>query len=119
VDLRPLVERSALLRTARDAVAAHNPWVVGGTVRDLLTKRSLEDLDLVVEGEAKPAARELAGAVGGHVFSLSERFGAWRVIAADRSWQADVTPMRDGTIEADLALRDFTVNAMAFPVASA
>jgi putative nucleotidyltransferase with HDIG domain len=116
VELRPLLERSPLLRTARDALERHEPWVVGGTVRDLLMERPVEDLDLVVGGEAKVAARDLAGAVGGHVFSLSERFGAWRVIAADRSWQADLTPMRDGSIEADLALRDFTVNAMAVPL---
>jgi putative nucleotidyltransferase with HDIG domain len=116
MELRPLLEHSPLLRTARDALERHDPWVVGGTVRDLLTERPLEDLDLVVSGEARTAARTLAGAVGGHVFSLSERFGAWRVIAPDRSWQADLTPMRDGTIEADLALRDFTINAMAAPL---
>ena len=114
--MRPLLEASPLVRTARDALEGHDPWVVGGTLRDLMMERPLEDLDLVVSGEASAAARELARAVGGHVFSLSERFGAWRVIAADRSWQADVTPMRDGAIEADLALRDFTVNAMAVPL---
>jgi putative nucleotidyltransferase with HDIG domain len=38
------------------------------------------------------------------------------VHAADRSWQADLTPLRDGTLEADLALRDFTVNAIAEPL---
>jgi putative nucleotidyltransferase with HDIG domain len=116
MELRPLLEHSPLLRTARDALERHDPWVVGGTVRDLLTERPLEDLDLIVSGEAKTAARTLANAVGGHVFSLSERFGAWRVIAPDRSWQADLTPMRDGAIDADLALRDFTINAMAVPL---
>ena len=50
------------------------------------------------------------------MFPLSERFGAWRVIARDRTWQSDITPAR-GTIEEDLALRDFTVNAMAVPAA--
>jgi poly(A) polymerase len=116
VELRPLLEHSPLLRTARDALERHDPWVVGGTVRDLLMERPLEDLDLVVSGEVRTAARTLAGAVGGHVFSLSERFGAWRVIAPDRTWQADLTPMREGAMEADLALRDFTVNAMAVPL---
>ena len=60
---------------------------------------------------------DLARAVDGHAFELSEEFGAWRVVAADRSWQADLTPLRGGTIEADLALRDFTVNAIAIPLA--
>jgi poly(A) polymerase len=110
--------RSEVLKIARDAVGGREPWVVGGTVRDLLMEKPIVDLDLVVAEDAKAAARELAGAVDGHVFSLSDRFGAWRVIARDRSWQADITPMRGGSIEADLGLRDFTVNAMAVPLLS-
>jgi putative nucleotidyltransferase with HDIG domain len=51
------------------------------------------------------------------MFELSEAFGAWRVLAADRSWQADLSPLRGGSLPADLALRDFTINAMAEPVA--
>ena len=55
-------------------------------------------------------------AADAHLFPLSERFGAWRTIARDRSWQFDLTPLRGDGIEADLALRDFTVNAMARPL---
>ena len=117
-DLRILVDRSEVLKLARDAIGGRAPWVVGGTVRDLLMEKPVLDLDLVVAEDARAAARELADAVDGHVFSLSDRFGAWRVISRDRSWQADITPMRDGSIEADLALRDFTVNAMAVPLLS-
>jgi poly(A) polymerase len=113
--LAPLLERFDLLRLARAALGRYQPWLVGGTVRDLIMERSLDDLDLVV-ADAEAAAGELARAAGGHVFPLSDRFGAWRVIAPDRSWQADLTPVRGGTIEADLALRDFTVNAMAAPL---
>ena len=50
-------------------------------------------------------------------FELSEDFSGWRVVARDRSWQVDVQPMRGGSLEADLALRDFTVSAIAEPVA--
>jgi tRNA nucleotidyltransferase/poly(A) polymerase len=50
------------------------------------------------------------------VFELSDEFGAWRVMSADRSWQADLNPLRGGSLEADLALRDFTVNAIAEPL---
>jgi putative nucleotidyltransferase with HDIG domain len=51
------------------------------------------------------------------VFRLSDAFGAWRVLARDRSWRIDVNPVRGGSLEADLALRDVTVNAMAQPLA--
>jgi len=114
--LAPLMARSQPLRAAREALQGHDPWLVGGTVRDLLMERPLVDVDLVVPGDAERAAAELARAAGAHVFALSERFGAWRVIDRDSAWQADVTPLRGGTIEVDLGLRDFTVNAMAVPL---
>ena len=71
---------------------------------------------MVVPGDAEAAATDLARRVRGHAFSLSDRFGAWRVIDRDRRWQSDITPIRGGSIEADLALRDFTINAMAVPL---
>ena len=110
------IERSEVIGLARDVLREQRPWVVGGTVRDLLMERPVTDLDLVVAEDAQDAARRLAQAAAGHVFPLSERFGAWRVLAPDRSWQSDLTPVRDGAIEADLALRDFTINAMAVPL---
>src|SRR6185312_15716970 len=40
----------------------------------------------------------------------------WRVVARDRRWQVDVLPVSGGSIEIDLAGRDFTINAMAEPL---
>jgi poly(A) polymerase len=108
---------SAQLAAAREALAPRAPWLVGGTVRDALLGRPLVDHDLVVADDPRGAAMDLAQASGGHAFQLSEEFGAWRVVAPDRAWQADVTSMQGGAIEADLGLRDFTVNAIAIPLA--
>jgi poly(A) polymerase len=104
------------LRAAREALAGRRAWLVGGALRDRLLGRATTDVDLVVEGDARGAARALARAVGGPAFELSDEFGAWRVLAPDRSWQADLATMRGGSLEADLALRDFTVNAIAEPL---
>ncbi len=109
--------RSAAVRTVLDGVGDAEAWLVGGTVRDALRDDpSLDEPDLVVTGDAERVARALAERANAFVFPLSERFGAWRVIARDRTWQSDVTPAR-GTIEEDLSLRDFTINAMAVPAA--
>ena len=109
---------SEALTVARTALAGEEVHLVGGAVRDRLLGRPLTDLDLVVAApDAAPAARALGRAAGGPVFALSDTWGAWRVLAADRSWQADLTPRRGGCVEADLALRDFTLNAMAEPLA--
>jgi tRNA nucleotidyltransferase/poly(A) polymerase len=102
--------------TTREALAGRQAWLVGGAVRDRLLERPTADLDLVVDGDVGSAARSLARAVRGPAFELSDEFGAWRVMAGDRSWQADLNPLRGGSLEADLALRDFTINAMAQPL---
>lgn len=101
----------------REALEGHAAWLVGGAVRDELLRRPLRDLDLVVDGDARAAARTLARAIRGPAFELSEEFGAWRVLSTDRGWQADISPLRGGTLLADLALRDFTINAIARPLA--
>ena len=76
------------------------------------------DLDVVVDGDPGEAARAIAREAGrAACFALSEEFGAWRVSARDSSWQIDVESLRGGSLDADLALRDFTVNAIAEPIA--
>ena len=103
---------------AREVLAGNDCWIVGGAVRDeLLGKPPSADLDLVTRAEVATAARALARAGRASAFSLSDEFGAWRVVARDQSWQADLNPLRGATIEEDLGLRDFTVNAMAAPLA--
>ena len=106
------------LRAARAALADRPAWLVGGAIRDRLLGRETSDLDLVVDGDPRDAARAIARAAGrAACFALSEEFGAWRVSARDSSWQVDVEPLRGGSLQADLALRDFTVNAIAEPLA--
>ena len=99
-----------------DALAALAPGpgchLVGGAVRDLLTGRPIVDVDVVVPADPEAAARAVAARLRGTPFPLSERHGAWRVVADGRS--VDVTASR-GAIDQDLAERDFTINAIALP----
>lgn len=110
-----------VLALARAVLDGEQAWLVGGAVRDRILARPTADLDIVVDGEPEDAARALARAcrrvgIGAACFALSERFGAWRVVARDGSWHIDVERMRGGLLRADLALRDFTVNAIAQPI---
>jgi len=103
---------------ARDALAGTRAWLVGGAVRDRLLGRQTADVDVVVDGDPAQAARAVARAARrAACFALSENFGSWRVVAREGAWQVDVEPLRGETIEDDLALRDFTVNAIAQPLA--
>jgi poly(A) polymerase len=104
------------LALAREALAGRRAWLVGGAPRDRLLGRETLDLDIVVDGEVEPAARALGRAARAAAFPLSDAFGVWRVVDRDRAWQVDLLPLGGGSIEADLAARDFTVNAMAEPI---
>ena len=98
---------------ARELLAGQEAWVVGGAVRDELLGRELVDLD-VATADPRAAARAYAKRSGGAPFPLSERHGAWRV-ALEEGRTVDFTPL-EGSIEDDLATRDFTINAIAVPL---
>ena len=95
----------------REIFAGEEAWIVGGAVRDELLLRPVLDLDVAC---AKPrtAAQRFADRYGGAVFPLSERHGAWRVVADGSVETVDFTPLGAG-VDADLASRDFTFNAIA------
>jgi poly(A) polymerase len=107
-----------VIEAVREALGDERAWVVGGAVRDrLLGRRGADDdLDLVLEGDARRAARRISRALGGAAFGLSDEFGGWRVVGPRQRFQVDLTPLVGGSLEADLAARDLTVNAMAEPL---
>jgi tRNA nucleotidyltransferase/poly(A) polymerase len=104
------------LRAAREALAGEEAWLVGGAVRDRLLGRDTDDVDLALPGDPKRHARRIAELAGGAAFRLSGAFGAWRVVGPGHAWHVDLVALREGGIGADLAHRDFTINAMAEPL---
>jgi poly(A) polymerase len=112
------VESAPVVAAVRDALGGGaGVWVVGGAVRDAALGREIADLDLAVAGDPGAAAKAVGAALGEHAFELSAEFGTWRVVSRSRGWQIDLTAMRAETIEGDLAGRDFTVGAVAVPLA--
>ena len=98
----------------REIFGDEEAWVVGGAVRDELLLRPVLDVDVACAAP-RDAANRFARRFGGSVFALSERHGAWRVVADGVAETVDFTPVGDG-IDADLATRDFTFNAIAVHV---
>jgi len=85
--------------------------VVGGAIRDRVLGRPVLDVDVACD-DPRDAAQRFARRFGGAVFPLSERHGAWRVVMDGVEETIDFTPLAGG-IDADLASRDFTLNAIA------
>jgi poly(A) polymerase len=107
------------LELARIALAGQRAWLVGGAVRDRMRGAVAADLDVVLDGDPAGAARALARAARApraSAFALSDEYGGWRVVAHGGAWQIDLERLRGHSLEADLALRDFTVNAIAEPL---
>jgi putative nucleotidyltransferase with HDIG domain len=107
-----MVDRAA---AALRAAAVGEAYLVGGTVRDWLLGRgdAARDLDVAIPAGAQAAAEGAAHALGGTVVPLDE--ATVRVVFAGPGgpWRLDVASFRGPTIREDLALRDFTVDAMA------
>lgn len=88
-------------------------YVVGGAVRDLIVGAAPADVDVAC---LDPLA--CARALGRNVIRLGreDHLSAWRVVDGPHVY--DFAALLDGSIDADLARRDFTVNAMAVDLRS-
>ena len=115
-----------LLRRASNASAdlEIELFLAGGTVRDFLYRRRTADLDIVAAGGGLDFASELAGRLGAEVVAHSQ-FGTAKLriegvevdLAAARtetySHPGALPAVSPGTMDQDLARRDFSINAMA------
>ncbi len=96
-------------------------YLVGGFVRDVILERKTADIDIAINADALEIAPEVARALGGKYVLLDEENRVGRVVLlgkspSGRQWQLDFSTVR-GSIGQDLALRDFTIDAMAVELA--
>ena len=97
---------------------APSAYYVGGALRDAILRRFSGDIDLALpRSEVKPAACALARALKGAAFEMDANFCVWRVAAKD-GLQIDLSAITGKDIYEDLRRRDFTINALACPVAA-
>ncbi len=114
IELPPIVEP-----VRRAIPAGAQVWLVGGAVRDALLQHRTYDLDFAVSGDGLAVARAVARALSGAYYPLDSERGVGRVIAGEGEARAvlDFAQLRGEDLAADLALRDFTFNAMAVDLA--
>ena len=96
-------------------------YLVGGYLRDsLLSLPPQRDVDIALSADSQSVGRDLALAVGGSFVPLSPDRGIARVVMEDSGagpWKVDLVNL-PGSIEEDLARRDFTIDALALPLSS-
>jgi len=96
----------------------HRVFLVGGALRDYYLNRCGHDFDFAVDKGAIRLARHLARHVKGTFVKLDDEHGSARVVKRIQGviWTFDLTDWRSKSIEKDLSLRDFTINALALDV---
>jgi tRNA nucleotidyltransferase (CCA-adding enzyme) len=124
---KQLPRELALLLHIAGKVAFDNEerlYLVGGTVRDLLLKRSSLDIDLAMEGNAVKFARQLTAETG-EKLTIHQQFGTANfhqgeytidIATARRETYAHpgaLPAVKPAKIKDDLGRRDFSVNAIA------
>ncbi len=118
-----------LRRTSQSAAElGFDLYLVGGTIRDVLIDRTPADLDVAIAGGDERSPSALAGRLEAEVLSDSQ-FGTARLRVDDVEFDVAMSrtevyehpgalpKVSPAPIEADLARRDFTINAVAVSLA--
>jgi poly(A) polymerase len=109
---RPLLHR--LLAFAEQG--GEKLFAVGGTLRDICLGHRAQDLDLALAGDVMGFARRFASHLRAAFVPMDPERGEARVVYRKRD-VIDFAQFKGDTIGADLRRRDFTINAMACPLA--
>ena len=100
-------------------------FLVGGAIRDYYLDRRGNDFDFAVDRGAIDLSRQLARRLKGAFVLLDREHGSARVVKKHKGevWTFDLTDWRGtsrrqggASIQKDLSLRDFTINALAVDI---
>lgn len=96
-------------------------YLVGGFVRDVVLGRETADIDIAITADALEVTPQVATTLGGKYVRLDEGNRIGRVVRlgkspSGRQWQLDLSTFR-GSLEQDLARRDFSIDALAVELA--
>ncbi|MCX6057379.1 MAG: hypothetical protein NTW69_04405 [Chloroflexi bacterium] len=127
-NLIPPEKQTLLSSIAGQAAAMNMPcYLVGGFVRDILLGKSVNDLDIIVEGDAIQFGESLVKKYGGKLTPHTKfRTAIWHlapdtldlITARNETYinPGALPTIKPSTIGDDLLRRDFTINAMAVRV---
>lgn len=93
----------------------HKGYLVGGMIRDLISDKNavIKDRDIAIIG-AEEFAKTIAEKFDAVFIELDSENKIYRVVLKDKINYLDISELRAETIEEDLKMRDFTINAIAY-----
>lgn len=96
----------------------HEGYLVGGSIRDLISKNcEFYDRDISIRG-AEQFALKLASEFDATFVTLDSENKIFRIVLKDKVNYLDISELQGTSIEEDLKRRDFTINAIAYDLAS-
>lgn len=96
-------------------------WLVGGCLRDAVLGVPVRDVDLAVTGDPLGYAEGLRVRLSAAIAPLRDttvRLALGESSEASGRREIDISTLRGATIEDDVRLRDFRINALALPLAA-
>ena len=116
---QPAPEILSILQKMAQFFNASPAYLVGGSVRDVVLHVSCTDWDIVTTGDTPRLARQLAHILGGHYAHMNDKASRITIKQPQQEIILDISPLHGTSIEEDLRMRDFTLNAIALPLSEA
>jgi len=87
-------------------------YLVGGTIRDYLLEKPINDIDMIVFNSIKDVVYKFAKKINKKVIVLDKNRNIFRVVVNENIFLDFSSPVGQDLLE-DLGYRDFTINSMA------
>ncbi len=91
-------------------------FLVGGAVRDYIMGREVRDYDFVIFGNIDKITEKFSDSMDCKCIKYNKKLKTYRIFCKLKN--IDVTEPRGETIDYDLALRDFSINSMAYDLSA-
>lgn len=92
-------------------------YLVGGSVRDALMEKCFVDRDIAIH-DAENFSKKLAEQLNATLVVLDPEYKIFRLVLEDKINYLDISEIQGKNIEEDLSRRDFSMNAIAYNLAT-
>ena len=110
------IQNDKILNEIKTLPNTQKVWLVGGCIRDLFLGIESYDRDIVVIGDAKNIARDIANKLNATFIELDCENEIYRVVLQDKKNYFDISQALGQDILKDAKRRDFTANSIMFDI---